>query len=114
IFPLFLRRKTPDSHLVGVTPLFWYHRDVISRTVLVLPLFFDRKKEFESRTTGVLPFFVRHVNRVTETKAYIIPPALLYYRSAPALKDVVVFPLFWHVRRGEKLTQLLFPLYLHM
>lgn len=109
--PLFLRRTTPDSSLLGVTPLFWQRRTIDTTTTLGLPLFFDHNNAFESRTTGVIPFFLRHYSAAEKSSSWVVPPLLLYFKRQPEGHNVAFFPLFWQFKpNSEKATTILFPL----
>jgi hypothetical protein len=109
--PLFLRHTTPDSSLLGVTPLFWQKRTVDTTTTLGLPLFFDRNNAFESRTTGVIPLFIRHHSAADQSTSWVVPPALLYFKRQPQGHNVVFFPLLWRFKpEPENSTTVLFPL----
>ena len=118
LLPLFLRRTTPESSILAVTPLFWRFRTVETTTNLFFPFFLDRDNHFESRTIafGVgAPLFLRHVNYATNTKStFALLPLPWLYRTSPTDKDVVVFPLFWHFRSGENWSQVFLPLYVHL
>ncbi|MSP60624.1 MAG: hypothetical protein EXR72_09850 [Myxococcales bacterium] len=129
VVPLFFRSASPERSITMVTPLIWRYRTIESSTTLAIPLFFDQHFFHESRTTGVPPFFIRHKSYADGASTQIIPPLLMYLRTAPqgtdfvlfplvwrlagaeGARSTVVFPLFWDIRRGTSTTQVMFPLY---
>jgi hypothetical protein len=129
IFPLYLDvRRSEDRQLAAYTPLVWRYHNVESTTTIGLPLFFDVNRVHESRTTGLLPLFVRNRSEVERDTSYAIPPILTWWRTRDdhSKSDAVVFPLIWHFggqssttvvaplvwdfKRGESRTTVVFPL----
>lgn len=124
--PLFLRRVTPETSLLGVTPLVWHYRSVESTTTVAFPFFFEQLTQYEKRTSVLFPLGLRHKNYATNATTWVAP--LLYLRSSPTTTEFVffplvwrlgepgsrgtaVFPLFWDFRRGESITQMFLPFY---
>ena len=57
---LYVSRTTPQTGLRTFLGIFWHHHDIASSVTLGLPLYYDFNDFHESRTTVLLPFFVRH------------------------------------------------------
>lgn len=110
LFPLYYGRKDRESRFDVIFPLLWLQRTVNSRTVFVLPLFYDRLDRDEARTTAVVPLFYRRRVFHSKETTWLFPPGI-YLRKAPRETDVVVFPLLWHFGRRDKTTSVGFPLY---
>jgi len=64
-----------------------------------------------SRTTVLLPVFLRY-KRESDQTSYTIAP-LFYRRASPTETTMVAFPFLWHFRNGPEETTVLFPLYAH-
>jgi hypothetical protein len=79
--------------------------------VIGLPLFFDVNRLHESRTTGLLPLFVRNRSEVERDTSWAIPPILTWWRTRDdgTKADAAVFPLFWHFG-GDNPTTVFAPL----
>ncbi len=110
LFPLYYGSKSRESRLDVIFPFVWLSRTVTSRTVFVLPLFYDRLDRDEARTTALFPLFYRRRVFHKKETTWLFPPAL-YIRKAPAETDVVLFPLLWHFGRQNRSTSVGFPLY---
>jgi hypothetical protein len=109
---LLLSRTTPSSSFTTFAALFWRHRDVVSSTTLVLPLFYDVHEFHAKRTTLMLPLFIRHTNAGEGSSTLVAP--LFYRRSTPTDSTTVLFPLVWDFKRGnDRRTTVVFPLYAH-
>ena len=132
MLPLFLDiRRSEDHQLAAYSPLIWRYHSVEATTTIGLPLYFDVNRFGESRTTGLLPLFLRNRSEVAHDTAYAIPALLTWWRTRDdhTKNDAVVFPLFWHFggknsttvfaplvwdfKRGESRTTVAFPLYAH-
>jgi hypothetical protein len=112
--PLFFDRRSEDGHeLAAYTPLIWRDHTIEASTVVGVPLFFDVHRYGESRTSGLLPFFVRNRSNATKTTWWAFPPLLAYYRDRKSGedpgRDAVVFPLVWHFG-GKNQTTVVAPL----
>ncbi len=130
--PLYLDR---DDHVDGTriqafTPLVWRYRSVEQATIIA-PLIFDAHRFGESRSSGFLPFFIRHRSEVAKSTWWSAPALLMWGRNRwgdenPG-KDFVFFPLLWHFgskdrtstvfapfvfdfKRGEDRTTVVFPI----
>jgi hypothetical protein len=97
---LFDRRAEDGRELQAYTPLTWRYHSVEGSTVVGVPLFFDVHRYGESRTTSLLPFFIRNTSKVTNSTWWTFPPLLAWGRTRrggdDAGTDAVLFPLFWH------------------
>ncbi len=133
LLPLYLDiRRSEDQQLAAYSPLIWPYHAVESTTTIGIPLFFDVNRFGESRTTGLLPFFIRNRSEREKDSGYTIPPILTWFRTRDdgTKTDAIVFPLFWHFggeknattifapfvwdfKRGESRTTVAFPLFLH-
>ncbi|HEY1584337.1 MAG TPA: hypothetical protein VGH63_01545, partial [Polyangia bacterium] len=132
ILPLYLDiRRSEDQQLAAYSPLVWRYHAVESTTTIGIPLFFDVNRYGESRTTGLLPFFIRNRSEREKDSGYTIPPILTWWRSRDdgTKTDAIVFPLVWHFggeknsttivapfvwdfKRGESRTTVAFPLFM--
>ena len=108
---LLVSRTTPTTSFTTFAGLFWRHRDVVSSTTLILPLFYDVHDFHASRTTVLLPLFIRHENAAEQSTTWVAP--LVYRRSSPTESTTVAFPLFWDLKREDRRTTLLLPLFAH-
>jgi len=108
---LYVSRTTPQTALTTFLALFWHHRDIASSMTLGLPLYYDFDDFHESRTTVLVPFFVRH-HRAADDTTYTVAP-FFYRRYSPEDSTTVAFPLVWAFRHGTDSTTLVFPFYAH-
>jgi len=108
---LYVSRATPQTSLTTAVALFWHHRDIASSMTLGLPLYYDFDDFHESRTTVLVPFFVRH-HRASDDTTYTVAP-LFYRRSSPGDSTTVAFPLVWDFRHPNESTTVVFPFYVH-
>jgi hypothetical protein len=126
---LFDGRKADGRELQMYSPLIWRYKSIESDISVGLPLWFDVKRPGESRTTSLLPFFVRNRSSVFNSTSWFFPPIMTWIRkhdgggtdfsvfplvwhfSGKEERTTVVFPLFWDFKRGESKTQVMFPLY---
>jgi hypothetical protein len=125
--PFYFEDRIGDGREIAeYSPLVWRYHSVESTLLLGLPLFFDAQRFAESRTTGLLPFFVRHRGVVSQATSWLVPPLLSWWRHSPDATDAVVFPFVWrfggkepttvvfpfvwHFVRGESRTTVIFPL----
>ena len=128
--PLFFRRVDRDRSLLGVTPLFWQYATIDSTTSVGFPLFYDHHIAYESRTTALLPLFVRSRTYAADESSWLLPPLLLYWHtsktdtdiswlflfwhfSSPGSVSTALFPLYWNIERGTSTTRVLFPVFVH-
>jgi hypothetical protein len=129
VLPLYFdTRNDKGRELQMMTPLAWRYHSVERSVIVGIPLFFDVHSYKESRTTGLLPFFVRNRSNVYKSTTWFFPPLLTWARDrygAEKAKDVVIFPLvwrfggknsttvafplFWDFKRGDARTSVLFP-----
>ena len=70
VVPFFFRKASPEKSVTAITPLVWRYETVESSTTVAFPLVFDQHYSQESRTTGVLPFYIRHKNWPLEGMQY--------------------------------------------
>lgn len=109
--PLLLDRRDGEGHEIGAyTPLVWRYHSIESSTVVGLPLFFDVNRYHESRTTALLPLFMRNRSEVSRDTAWTFPPILTWFRTRDdrSKTDAVVFPIVWHFG-GKEHTTVVFP-----
>jgi hypothetical protein len=132
VLPFYFDGRTDDGReLQMMTPLIWRYKSVERSIIAGLPLFFDVHSYGESRTTGILPLFVRNRSWVNDSVSYTFPPLLLFARKRVGGPDpgtdvvwfpliwryggknstTVVFPLFFDVKRGESRTTVGFPVF---
>lgn len=111
LLPLYYGSKTRESQFHVVFPLVWYAQSVTSRTLFLLPFFYDKLDRDEKRATAVVPLFYRRRVYHKKESTWIIPPAALYIRTQPKETDVVLFPLVWHFAEATKSTTVVVPLY---
>lgn len=111
----FDRRGADGQELSAYTPLIWRYHSIEGSVVAGLPLFFDVHRYGESRSTGVLPFYIRSRSNVTHSTWQLIPPLLTWTRSRPKdegeegrVRDLVAFPLVWYFG-GARSTTVVFP-----
>ena len=129
--PLYFGGRAKDGRELSMyTPLIWRYHSVERSVIVGLPLFFDVHSFHESRTTGLLPFFIRNDSQVYKSTSWVFPPILAWARTrrgADPGNDFVVFPLvwrfggrdpttivaplFWDVTRGESRTTVMFPIF---
>lgn len=113
ILPLYFDTRTKDDRQLAMySPLLWRWRSVERSIIVGLPLFFDVHSFKESRTTGLLPFFIRNRSNVYKATSWVFPPILTWVRRHHDTKtsDVVIFPLVWRYAGAEKSTTVAFPL----
>jgi hypothetical protein len=132
LFPFYFdRRGAEGRELQAYTPLVWRYHSVERGIIVGLPLFFDVHSYHESRTTGVLPFYVRNNSHVSHSTSWVFPPILTWFRTSHEdhTTDAVVFPivwrfggpdsttvvapLWWDFKRGSSRTTVFFPLGAH-
>src|SRR5262249_9199955 len=79
-------------------------------TLVGIPLFFDVHRFQESRTTALLPFFVRNRSEVNRATSWVIPPILTWWRTRDdkSASDAVVFPIVWRFG-GDRPTTVIAP-----
>ena len=73
--------SSPEEGFTSALLLYWHRRDIASSTTMALPLFYDVHDYRISRTTVLLPFFVRH-ERMADQNTYWFAP--LFYRHIDA------------------------------
>ncbi|MEO6954106.1 MAG: hypothetical protein ABI321_20050 [Polyangia bacterium] len=117
-FPLYFSRenKIDGKRIQAFTPLVWRYRSVERTITLGLPLVFDANVHGESRSTGVLPFFIRHHSEISKSTWWTVPPLLMWGRTRhpegePVAHDFVVFPLVWRFGGVDKSSTVVFPFY---
>jgi hypothetical protein len=108
---LYFSRANPEKSFTTVLALFWRRTDISSSTTLLLPFVLDVHDYRQSRTTVVLPLFVRHANEVTGESLWMAP--LLYHHSTGADRTNVLFPLIWDFAHEKTRTTVVFPLFAH-
>jgi hypothetical protein len=114
-FPLYFdRRNGEGGELQAYTPLVWRGANVESTVTVGLPFFFDVNRFHESRTTSLLPLFLRNRSYTEGHSSYAFPFALTYFRTYDDRKrsgDGVFFPLFWRFGgSGDRSTTVVAPL----
>jgi hypothetical protein len=126
--PLYFEDRVGDGReIAAYSPLVWRYHTVESTTLVGLPLFFDINRFAESRTTGLLPLFVRSHSEIDHATSWLVPPILSWWRhsSVDHSTDAVFFPLVWRFGgkdpttivapfvwdfvRGESRTTVFFP-----
>lgn len=115
--PLFFQRRSTESTLTAVTPLFWLHQTLTQRTVLLFPFALDIHRFYQSRITAVgplVPLFIRSRSYADDSTAWIFPPLLTYVKRHAEGHDAVVFPLFWHYPGKERATTVVLPIFYHL
>lgn len=114
LFPLYwgfrTNTKSEYARTDVVFPLFWRHKDIDHTNTVVFPFFWDFNDRFASRTTAVLPFFIRHRDHLAQSTSWYTPP-LFWFRFKKDGNDAVLFPLIWHYGGKKKSTTVGFPLY---
>lgn len=115
----------------GLLPIFWYSRDAAAgagstalmplfyenhgegRRTLMTPLFgFKRAKESSFTYAGpVIPLWVKHTNRRTETDTTVVPPLLFFSRTRPDGYLRTALALFWRRQDVTSSTTLALPLF---
>ncbi len=110
----FDERERTGRQLQVMTPLIWRYHSV-ERTITVgVPFLVDVNSFGESRTTGVLPFFMRNKSYIQDSVSYTFPPLLLFARKRNTGPDpgtdVVWFPLIWRYG-GKDSTTIVAPLF---
>ena len=83
------------------------------RPTLGLPLYYDVHEYHLSRTTVLLPLFVRHADEVAHDTTTGRPAALFYRHTTPTDSTTVGFPLLWDFKHGADRTTVVFPFYAH-
>jgi hypothetical protein len=128
--PIYFEDRFGDGReLAAYSPLVWRYHTIESTTLLGLPLFFDIHQLAESRITGLLPLFVHTKSEVSRSSSWLLPPLLVWWRTAPEGNDGVFFPLVWRFGgknpttivapfvwdfvRGESRTTVYFPFGAH-
>jgi hypothetical protein len=107
--PLYFEDRIGDGREIAeYSPLVWRYHSVESTLLLGLPLFFDAQRFAESRTTALLPIFVRHRGVVSQATSWLVPPLLSWWRHGPGATDAVVFPFVWRFG-GKDPTTVVFP-----
>jgi hypothetical protein len=111
VVPLYFSRSTPESGLSTVLALFWRHHDIASSTTVGLPLYFDVNDFHASRTSILLPFFVRYKRESDQNVWWVAP--IFYHHWSPTDSTTVAFPLYWDFKHPDSRTTVLFPLFGH-
>ncbi|HEY7957582.1 MAG TPA: EB domain-containing protein [Polyangia bacterium] len=114
LLPLYFDGRGENGReLQEYSPLIWRYHSIERSVIIGLPLFFDVHSFAESRTTGLLPFFVRNSSNVYHSVSWVFPPILTWARQRhgddPGT-DVVVFPFVWHFG-GARSTTIAFPFF---
>jgi hypothetical protein len=110
---LFFSRSRPDSSLTTLLGLIWRHRSVTSSTTLVLPLFFDSHDFHLSRTTGFVPFFLRHTNEATRSATTVGFPLYWDFKTGEDRRTTLFLPFFARWRRPDRVSTWVFPTIYH-
>jgi hypothetical protein len=130
VIPFFFDGRGENRQLQAYTPLIWRYKSVERSVIIGLPLFFDVHSYHESRTTGLLPLFIRNDSKVFKSTSWVFPPLLtwartrrtgdagtdvvilplIYHLGGKVNSTTVVLPLFWDVKRGPSRTSVLFPI----
>jgi hypothetical protein len=106
---LLFTRHSPDASLTTVAGLFWHQHDVTSSMSLGIPLYYDFHDFNISRTTVLVPLFFRRANELAGTSLAVAP---LYYRHVtPEGSTTVGFPLYWDFRGKDTRTTLVLPVF---
>lgn len=111
--PLYLDARVGDGReLQAYTPLVWRYHNVESTATIGLPLFYDVHRFGESRSTGLLPLFMRNRSEVAHSTSFVIPALLTWWRTPDDRavgSDGVFFPLVWRFG-GARSTTVVAPL----
>ena len=108
--PLYFGFWQADRSFHAFFPLVFRHATVDRTATVVLPLFWDFNNRHLSRTTLLLPFFLRHRDHLAKSTSYVVPPGL-WIRTRPKGTDAVLFPLVWHFGGEQRSTTVAAPLY---
>ena len=104
-------QSRPGKSFMTWAALFWRSANVTSATTAVVPLFYDVHHYDTSRTTTFIPLFVRHNNEVTKETYWFAP--FFYSHTGPRISTHVLFPLIWDLKRDDRRTTIVLPLYAH-
>jgi hypothetical protein len=113
LLPLFLDTRNGEGREVqAYTPLCWRYHSIESTVTIGIPLMFDVNRFHESRTTAVLPLFMRNRTEIDKSTAYTLPFLLTWWKTPDGdwrNGDYVTFPLVWHFGGKERSTTIVAP-----